>query len=80
MDLLSYWTVYQKSPSNLVAQVALTLSCHRENLGLVRRDSCSCLNLGGIKNKLQFLSRRVKINARQSRHDGKCLKSQHQEV
>lgn len=61
MDLLSHWAVYQKFCSNLVAQVALTLSCHSGNLGLVRRDSCSCLSLG--KKKLQFLSRRVKINA-----------------
>lgn len=78
MDLLSHWAVYQKSRCNLVAQVALTLSCHSGNLGLVRRDSCSCLNLGGIK--LQFLSRRVKINARQSRRDGECLRSQHQDI
>lgn len=45
MNLLSYWAVYQNSPSNLVVQVALNLSCHSGNLGLVRRDSCSCLSL-----------------------------------
>lgn len=77
MDLLSHWAVYQKFRSNLVAQVALTLSCHSGNLGLVRRDSCSCLSL---EKKLQFLGRRVKINARQSRHDGECLRSQHQDI